>query len=375
VPVNQRLAGLVLVLASCRGGGTPAPPDAAVSRRPVDAGVPVDAVTTPLAIDFTVSGCPKFEAAPRCTGRAPLTLEFVPLGTASVTNFLWDFGDGTPKSSARVAAHTYAFPGTYDVRLVGGGVAGSAPRTRAGFVVVTANATGEACDVDQQCETGTGCVCGSKRPCSAAFTRGLCASVCPGASCRAGEVCADLTLGAPAEGREPWQQALCLRACRTDDDCAPGLRCRDLPSPSPPGSWARACFLGAPGPPGSACRNASGQLRSDACITGQCADLGARGLCSLDCTHATCPPGSACADFSDGRRLCLQRCTGGVACDRDPLLACVAPNAGPLGFSVAGAAGGAGTYCAPKICTKRDECGPAGVCRADQNGGHCVRRE
>jgi hypothetical protein len=44
---------------------------------------------------------------------------------------------------------------------------------------------------------------------------------------------------------------------------------------------------------------------------------------------------------------------------------------GPLGFSVMEM----GTYCAPKVCAKHEDCGPAGTCRDDQNGAHCVRRQ
>jgi hypothetical protein len=360
---------MILVLASCQKGTTPGL-DASISLRPPDAAVPGDAVSTPLAVDFTVSACPRFEAG-QCAGPAPLTLELVPLTTASVTKYLWDFGDGTPKSSARTPMHTYAFPGIYDITLVGGGVAGSAPRSRLGFVVVTANDSGEPCDVDQQCDARLRCICGSAAKCTPAFTRGLCAAGCNADDCRAGEICADLGLGAPPDAPEPWQQPLCLKACQSDDDCGAGLHCRDLPAAGGTGSWTRGCFPDTPAAPGSGCRNASGQLRNDACVTGQCVDLGANGLCSVDCTHATCPPGTACADFVDGRHVCLQACAAGVACDRDPLLACTGANMGPLGFSVMEM----GTYCAPKVCAKHEDCGPAGTCRDDQNGAHCVRRQ
>jgi PKD repeat protein len=364
---------MAILLAGCRNGSTPTP-DAAVIVRPPDAALPSDAIPTPLAVDFTASACPLFEEGPRCTGHAPLTLEFVPLATASVTKFLWTFGDGTAKSSARVPVHTYAFPGTYDVLLVGSGVAGSAQQFRPGFVVVTANQVGEPCDVDQQCDTRLRCICGSEAKCTAAFARGLCAMSCGAAECRTGETCADLSLAAASAPRQPWQEALCLRACQTDAECGPGLLCRDLPATTPPGTWTRGCFPGAPEAPGRSCRSASGQLRNDACITGQCVDLGANGLCSLDCSKSPCPPGTTCAELTDGRRVCLQRCSPEVTCDRDPLLACTAPNQGPLGFTVMGGPPGA-TYCAPKICSNHEDCGPAGTCHDDVNGAHCVRKQ
>src|SRR6185436_13727994 len=153
-----------------------------------------------------------------------------------------------------------------------------------------------------------------------------------------------------------------------------GLHCRDLPVTTPAGTWQRGCFPPAAAPAGSSCRSASGQLRNDACITGQCIDLGANGLCSLDCTRLPCPPRTTCADLTDGRHVCLERCTSDVTCDRDPLLACTAPNPGPLGFTVPGGDPMA-TYCAPKTCAKHEDCGPAGTCRDDQNGAHCVRRQ
>lgn len=371
--VVKRWLLTVLLLAGCQKGSTPGP-DAAINIRAPDAAVRSDAVATPLAVDFTVSACPRFENG-RCAGPAPLTLEFVPLATASITKYLWDFGDGTPKSSARAPQHTYAFPGIYDVSLVGGGVAGSAPRSRVGFVSVSANATGDACDVDQQCDARLRCICGSVGPkCTAAFARGLCAAACSDSDCRTGEICADFSQAAAPDGPEPWQHALCLKACQSDDDCGAGLHCRDVPAAAPSGGWTRGCFPGAPSPAGSSCRNASGQLRNDACVTGQCIDLGANGICSLDCSHAACPPGTACADMMDGRHVCLQKCGGAVACDRDPLLACTAPNMGPLGFGVMGGEAMV-TYCAPKVCAKHEDCGPAGTCRDDQNGAHCVRRQ
>jgi hypothetical protein len=366
---NGRAAALIVALASCRAG-SPADPDAGPPLRLIDAAPRIaDATTIPLAVDFTVSNCPLFETGPRCTGSAPLTLEFVPLGTASVTKYLWEFGDGV-RSSDRTPTHTYAFPGTYDVSLAGGGVAGSAPRLRPGFVVVTTNPVGAPCDVDQQCELGLTCYCGSVQKCTAAFTRGLCASRCTDGSCPQMQTCADLSRAATATA-EPWQQTLCLQTCVSDDDCAPGLRCRTLPSPGPTG-WTHGCFAGAAAAPGSACRSAGGQLRGGACITGQCVDLGANGQCSLDCAKGPCPPGAVCAELTDGRHLCLQRCSADVACDRDPLLACEPPNPGPLGFTATAPPGA--TYCAPKVCTRHEDCGPAGLCHDDPNGAHCVLR-
>jgi PKD repeat protein len=363
---------LAAVLAGgCRSHSSPTP-DASVDSRRADADVPRDAITTSLAVDLTLAGCPSFDPAPRCTGRAPLTVQFVPVTTGDVTKYLWTFGDGTAASSDRAPAHTYAFPGSYDVTLVGGGSGGSAARTRPGLVVVVTNHSGDPCDVDQQCDQGLTCICGAAGKCSAAFARGLCASTCATASCQAPDLCADLAPGNP-DGGEAWQQSLCLRSCTTDGDCAPPLHCRDLPARADGGAWLRGCFPDYPAATGLPCRSPGGQLVDAVCVTGSCLDLGVRGACSLDCTTAPCPPGSACADIADGRHLCLARCGPDFACDRDPLLACAPPNPGPLGYALhPGAA--PGSYCAPRRCATSDDCAPSGTCRLDATGGHCLRR-
>jgi PKD repeat protein len=365
------LAVLVVTAVSCRSG-TSVLPEAGVEIRPPDAAVARDAMPTALAVDFTVADCPTFGAGPRCRGGAPLTVQFVPVTTGAVTKYLWNFGDGTDLSSARTPVHTYPFPGSYDVVLVGGGAGGSAMRTRTGYVVVVENGAGDPCDVDQQCERGLSCVCGSTAKCTGAFARGLCAATCGGSECRASERCADLSQGSPDAG-EPWQQPLCLRPCQGDTDCGPPLRCRDLPGRAPGAAWLRGCFPDFPTAPGGRCRGASGQLQDGLCVTGHCMDLGAAGICSLDCTSASCPPRMACAALADGRHACLALCGPGLPCDDDPLLACLPPNAGPLGYTLP-----PGTppsmYCAPRRCASADDCAPAGTCRMGVGGGHCVRK-
>jgi PKD repeat protein len=363
----------VVAVVGCRSGAT-VTPDAAVDLRQEDVLVPRDGTITPLAVDFTVSDCPSFGPGPRCAGRAPLTVQFVPVTTGSVTKYLWDFGDGTETSSLRTPVHTYPFPGTYDVSLAGGGAAGSAKGERKGFVVVLENGAGGPCDVDQQCEPGLSCICGSTTKCNPAFARGLCASTCGDTPCRSTERCADLTLtqGTPDAG-ERWQQPLCLRPCKADTECGPPLRCRDLPARPASDGWVRGCFPDHPAPPGGRCRAATGQLQGDLCVTGRCMDLGANGVCSVDCTSAPCPPQMGCATFADGRKICLAQCSAAFACDGDPLLACTASNNGPLGFTLAPGTP-SGTYCAPRRCTSADDCAPSGVCRMDGGGGHCARR-
>jgi PKD repeat protein len=349
-------------------------PEAGVDVRAPDAPVTRDATVAPLAVDFTVSDCPSFTTGPVCRGQAPLTVQFVPVTTGTVTKYLWDFGDGTEPSSLATPVHTYSFPGSYDVALVGGGSAGSTVRTRVGFVVVVNNAAGDPCDVDQQCQSGLTCVCGSTANprCTAAFARGLCAASCRDSDCRATERCADLSQGAPDAG-EPWQQPLCLRPCQTDSDCGAPLRCRDLPARNAADGWLRGCFPDHPVAPGGRCRGAGGQLQGELCVTGRCVDLGADGVCSLNCASTPCPPSMGCADLTDGRHLCLARCGPTFACDGDPLLACLGPNAGPFGFTLHSGTP-PGSYCAPRRCTSSDDCAPAGVCRTDATGSHCVRK-
>src|SRR5262249_51364492 len=158
---------------------------------------------------FTVTGCPKLDLDPfRCIGRPPLELTFVPI-TAGVNRYLWDFGDGTAKSSEEAPTHGFPIPGAYDITLVGGGPGGSALKTRTGFVNVTKNTTADPCDVDAQCESALMCLCGSAGQCPAAFSRGICTSFCADKPCRETEVCADLSVAArPGVPAALWQQKL-----------------------------------------------------------------------------------------------------------------------------------------------------------------------
>jgi hypothetical protein len=309
--VRRASLALVAALAACNGG-SPSIGDGGFDGLPFDSLPASVAGRSALAADFTVSRCPVLERLPRCIGGAPLTLQFTPISTGAVTRYLWDFGDGTPRSSEAVPTHTYTLPGSYDVTLVGGSAAGTVAKVHPGFVVVTANQAGETCEVDAQCQQGLTCVCGSAATCPPAFVRGLCAAPCGGDTCPAAQVCGDLSLSAAgASAPESWQRALCLRGCASDLDCAAGLRCRDLPGKGTAG-WVRGCFPDYPGPIGRNCRATSGLLRPELCVTGTCADLGALGACSLDCTSASCPAGTGCLAFTDGRRLCLPTCSAAV---------------------------------------------------------------
>jgi PKD repeat protein len=387
------VAALVGAPAGCRDRVFVAPVDAGDDAGAFDAPPPGDGPYAPLALDFTATGCPQLDlTGERCLGTAPLALGFAPVSSVTLDQLRWDFGDGTPPSSARAPQHTYTLPGTYDVALAANGPTGSVSRTRRGYVVAMAAPVGGTCDVDGQCALGLSCLCGAADDCPPAFARGLCSMTCRDGACPGTAVCADLSAGvavaadggAPAAGA--WQQPSCLAPCTTDADCGGDLRCRDLPGRAAGDGdggvsrWVKGCFAPYPLDVGGACRGGDGAPQGAACASGLCADLGASGLCTATCGSAggTCPPGSDCALFGDGRTLCLEACRAAGDCTRDPLLACVAPGAaGALGFTITGGVdGGAGaaatTYCAPRPCASAADCEPAGRCTGAAAGGHCT---
>ncbi|MEA2699974.1 MAG: hypothetical protein QOI66_4245 [Myxococcales bacterium] len=349
---------------------------------PFDVNASGDAIT-PLSLDFTATGCASFDlGTSRCSGPAPLTVTFSPIGSPSVTQFLWDFGDRTAMSSDRAPMHSYTLPGSFTVTLVGAGPSGSISRTRSQFIAVAVAGVGQLCDVDAQCAAGLRCLCGSAVDCGGAFVRGLCTVDCADGTCNGGALCSDLSLtGAPADPTAvpaPFQRALCVAACTDDSGCAPQLRCRDLPAPAVNASavlrgWVRGCFAAVPADVGAACRTPDGTLSDAACNGGLCADLGALGVCSAACTAtgAGCPGSSVCARFGDGHLRCLRTCTGAADCADDPLLACQpgADPVGALGFKLV-VAGAGPTVCAPRACQTTDDCLPAGTC----SDGHCRAR-
>jgi autotransporter-associated beta strand protein len=75
------------------------------------------------------------------SGTAPLNVVFTDASSGSITNWTWNFGDGssvTNSSNANVS-HTYG-AGTYTVSLIVNGPGGSGTNTQAGYIVVTAAA-------------------------------------------------------------------------------------------------------------------------------------------------------------------------------------------------------------------------------------------
>jgi PKD repeat protein/peptidoglycan/xylan/chitin deacetylase (PgdA/CDA1 family) len=95
--------------------------------------IQVDAVTVaPLAAP--VAG---FSLSP-ASGAAPLAVTFTDTSTGSVTNRLWDFGDGfTTNTAATNVLHTYTSDGSYTVGLTVSGEGGISTNIQADCVTVT----------------------------------------------------------------------------------------------------------------------------------------------------------------------------------------------------------------------------------------------
>jgi PKD repeat protein len=70
------------------------------------------------------------------TGNSPLTVQFTDKSIDNITNWLWDFGDGTT-SSLQNPLHTYINPGTYTVSLTVAGPGGSNTKTIEDYIQVT----------------------------------------------------------------------------------------------------------------------------------------------------------------------------------------------------------------------------------------------
>jgi PKD repeat protein len=374
-----------LAVAACRGGEPPAL-DAGADLVVSDAPAPATDKPVSLAVDFAVENCPSFDpVALTCTGKVPLAVRFVPLATTTVTRYRWNFGDGSPEDENAAPSHVYSTPGVYTVRIIATGVGGLVSLAHTDFIVGKANAIGEPCEASEQCNPELFCLCPAAAACIAGAPRGMCTSGCSQGRCAEGQTCAGLrTTALPDEAAEPWQASLCLPRCSADADCRTGLRCRTLPPDPAAGiGWVRGCYSEIPRDVGEPCRDSDGNLRHDLCATGLCVDLGVLGICSMNCDPNACPPGADCLAFGDGRKLCLRPCSGSSAfpCDRDPLLGCIQPTPGDLGYQLPStnsiSTSYASTYCAPTTCTlekDKDACAPTGTCTFANGGYHCVRR-
>jgi hypothetical protein len=333
----------------------------------------------PLTLTVAINGCEKYDLDTGvCSGAAPLTVSFAPVGSPALTLFKWDFGDGTPAVTARAPSHRYALPASYDVRVLGlvsEPDVGSVEFFREKAIRVDPVAIGGLCDLDAQCGSGPACTCAPGSGCAAAFRRGLCATPCPNGDCL-GAVCVTLAMTTPGDGgttRRPF----CLASCEADGDCPTGLVCSTLPSGDRSHRWRRACVpRGVAIAPGGSCRDASGNLDDASCATGACADMGTLGMCSADCARTdgndpSCPDDTICARLTDGRHLCLPACgAGDDACATDPLLACQMPATDGGAGIVADDADPTASYCAPRLCASDDQCGAGGRCGPD---AVCIR--
>jgi PKD repeat protein len=329
-----------------------------------------DAPPPPLTLDISVTGCAAFDvAAVVCSGPAPLTVSFAPVGSPAFTTFRWTFGDGTPSSTERAPSHTYAVPtpGGYDVTVTGQGPSvGLVTQVRHGLIDVQALATGAACDVDGQCADGLRCLCSPGTvgsTCGAAFTRGICSTACATGFCGPGAVCAATALGAPAGRGDAGNggaaadagvaaSPVCLADCAGGADCAPGFVCQQIPGGGGD-PWVQGCLpLGARNDFGTSCRDADDVLDDAICTTGLCADIGALGLCSAACAGAhPCPAGAACARLAGASDLCLPACSAATPCTSDPSLGCTVVTNSDAGIDggLAITAGDPGVaYCAPR---------------------------
>ncbi|NOT29954.1 MAG: PKD domain-containing protein, partial [Planctomycetes bacterium] len=74
-------------------------------------------------------------SAPLTSGIAPLAVQFTDVSLGLVTNWAWDFGDGTSAFESD-PEHVYLVPGTYSVSLVASGPAGTDEELRIDLVVV-----------------------------------------------------------------------------------------------------------------------------------------------------------------------------------------------------------------------------------------------
>jgi PKD repeat protein len=355
----------------------------------------------PLAAAFTMVGCEHLDfqgATPRCSGPAPLDVTFVPLA-AGVSTYLWTFQAGDPASSNAISpAVRFGTIGAYTVTLVAGGASGSSTFT--GMVVVTSGALGDPCLSDSDCAAmGLMCLCAGDAACPASLRSGICTRECGAAgglgasACDPGALCADLTRGVTAAAVDggtadggggalgaPWRRALCLPSCLQAGDCVAGRICRALPALMNGAQlggayqWKLGCFAEVPGEIGDACLDADGAPAPDRCLSGRCDPLGARGLCTADCTADPCSTESACVTFNQaGTRRCLVRCDGAHLCAGDPLLDCELPGVGGLGFSPPPDEPAGTAYCAPKRCTKVADCAPAGTCAQMGAASFCTR--
>jgi hypothetical protein len=366
--------------------------DAAVAY---DAGVPDIGVEpeggVPVGAVFTIAGCTTLSfdslARPICTSPPERPLTFIPLGV-NVASVLWTLPGASPATSKALTPEaTWSQLGSYDVMLAAEGGGGAALGT--GTVDIVGGAAGSTCASDADCDgtTGLRCLCGAGQDCPGALAAGLCARRCEDTPCDADEACVDLTRGgsAPPDGgvddggvSEAFRVRVCLPPCTSTSSCRVGFTCRSLPvvaigAPADGAyTWSQACFADVLGDVGAPCRDPSGALDDASCLTGHCQALGARGICTDACSaSAACPSYATCATLPSDGSLCLADCAKASDC-ADPLIDCIGPGAGGLGYTLPASAPSTTTLCAPKRCSQPSDCAPAGTCTSVGGAEFCV---
>src|SRR4029079_893070 len=94
---------------------------------------------TPISVSApAVAPVVNFSAAPS-SGVAPLSVAFTNSTTGQVTTWAWNFGDGTT-SNVQSPTHVYSAPGSYTVLLTATGPGGTASKTAATPISVSAPA-------------------------------------------------------------------------------------------------------------------------------------------------------------------------------------------------------------------------------------------
>jgi PKD repeat protein len=73
-------------------------------------------------------------AADRTSGTIPFTVQFTDSSQGSITNWLWDFGDGK-KSLQQNPVHTYETVSVFSMSLTVSGPGGSDTKTRTNYIV------------------------------------------------------------------------------------------------------------------------------------------------------------------------------------------------------------------------------------------------
>ncbi len=77
---------------------------------------------TDISTDNIIVTCPEvsaaFTAGPSSTGEAPLTVTFTSSGTGTISEYLWNFGDGSPVGNGFMVVHEFDSVGTFTIEHI-----------------------------------------------------------------------------------------------------------------------------------------------------------------------------------------------------------------------------------------------------------------